>query len=206
MKEILLIGTVLVSIMSCNNNAGGNKPDVKPAENINDTLPDDPQFSCMVGDTNYSFAAPDIDVHYSASDSALTIDAGPQNGERLHIVIADVKHTPGSRGNAWRSNTTKLAGTDSLVYEPTVTFIRNEGGFSSWNNLNDGYHTQQPGTESSLFIYGLRQTDKRNFMIKGRINTHLLKNVYASGHKEFNKDQTVTGQFVIQFEDYWLKL
>jgi hypothetical protein len=206
MKKITLIFSAILLLDACHNNPGSKNPDVQFTETVKDTLPDLPQFVFTVDDKQYSVAGTDIDVHYTESDSTLTIDAGEKDGDRLHITIPDVKHTPGYRGNAWRSDNTKRAGSDSLVYQPTVTFYKNEGSLASWNNFSDGYHEQEVKEDHSLYIYGLRQTGGRNFIIKGRVNTRLLKNVFESGSKDFNKDHLVSGEFVIQFEDYWLKL
>ena len=208
MKKCILIPAVFIGLAACNstNKPGTGIPDATPEAAKNDTLPDIPQFAFMVDENKYTPDSADVSVYYSGSDSSLVIDAGKADGDRLHIVIADVKKTPGYRGNAWRSNNTKLAGTDSPVYQSTVSYTRNNGGVASWNNLDDGQHAQPPKEDNSLYIYGLRKTAERNFIIKGRINTRVLKNVYESASKEFNKDHTITGVFVIRFEDYWLKL
>ena len=206
MVKITWVVSAILLSGACHNNPENKKPAVQFTESVKDTLPDLPQFVFMVDDKKYSVAGTDIEVHYSDSDSTLSIDAGKKDGDRLSITIADVKHTPGYRGNAWRSDNTKLAGSDSLVYQPTVTFYKNNGRLASWNNFSDGYHEQEIKDDNSLYIFGLRKTGGRNFIIKGRINTRVLKNVYESGSKDFNKDHDVSGEFVIIFEDYWLKL
>jgi hypothetical protein len=197
---------IISFFIACNDHPGDKAPVNIPSNIEKDSLPDSARFVFNIDDTKYSVAAAAIDVHYSASDSGLSIDAGTKDGERLNIIIADIKHTPGFRGNAWRSNNTRLAGSDSLVYQPTVSFYRNKNGTASWNNFNDGRSGATPQNNNSLYIYGIRKTGERNFLIKGRINTRLLKNVYESADKEFNKDHKVAGEFVIMFEDYWLKL
>lgn len=102
--------------------SGGNGP-VK-AINISDTLPDAQQCSFTVDDKTYVISSADISVHFSNTDSTLSIAAGKDDTARLNIVIADAKHVPGYRGNAWRSNNTKLAGSDSLVWQPTVELYK----------------------------------------------------------------------------------
>jgi len=208
MKNILAFIMVAAYILltACHNNSENSKPATKQPEFKKDSLPDTPQFVFAIDDKSYTVDQADIVVHYSSSDSSLTIDAGKNDGDRLHITISDIKNTPGFRGNSWRSDNTKLAGSDSLIYQPTVIFYKNDGGLASWNNFSDGYHESQFKRDNSLYIYGLRQTGERNFIIKGRINTRLLKNVYESASKEFNKDHDVSAEFVIPFEDYWLKL
>lgn len=184
--------------------SGGNGPD--KAINISDTLPDAQQCSFKVDDKTYVISSADISVHFSNTDSTLSIAAGKDDTARLNIVIADAKHVPGYRGNAWRSNNTKLAGSDSLVWQPTVELYKKADVLVSWNNLSDGQQEAKPADDQSLYIYSLRQTGNHSFLIKGRINTRLLKNVYAGTAKEFNTDHTVSAAFVIEFEDYWLKL
>lgn len=173
---------------------------------ISDTLPDAQQFSLMVDDKTYSVGSADISVHFSETDSTLSIVAGKDDTARLNIVVADAKHVPGYRGNAWRSNNTKLAGSDSLVWQPTVELYKKADVLVSWNNLSDGQHESKPADDQSVYIYSLRQTGNHIFRIKGRISTRLLKNVYAASAKDWNTDHTVNAAFVIDFEDYWLKL
>jgi hypothetical protein len=197
---------------SCNNTA--KQTDQEPPSlhsvakviDISDTLPDTPRFEFTVDQTSYSVNNADISVHFSESDSTLSIAAGNDDTARLSIVIPDARHFPGFRGNAWRSDNTKLAGSDSLVWRPTIELYKKEAVLFSWNNLNDGYHEPKPVDDKSIYVYSLRQTGNHRFLIKGRIRTAVLKNVYAEASKDFNRDHTIEGSFVIAFDDYWLKL
>jgi hypothetical protein len=212
MKKSIFILSAIAALTGCGNNSGKNKQPGgdtginNPEQVKKDTLPDAAYFEYKVDGNTYTIDSTDIGINYTDSDSTLTIAAGKRDGDRLNITIPDVKHTPGYRGNAWRSDNTKLAGSDSLIYQPTVTLYKNDGSLASWNNLSDGYHAPDPKDDNSIYIYAFRQTGTRNFIIKGWVTTKVLKNVYESGSKEFNKDHTVTADFVIPFEDYWLKL
>ena len=202
----LLIVVVMLELVACNGKADTKKEVVIPTEAARDTLPDQSQFHYTIDDHRYAVDSADIDVHYSVSDSVLTIDAGKASGDRINITILDIKHTPAYRGNGWRSGNTKLAGSDSLIDQPTVTFSKNDNGLSSWNNLDDGFHNQPVRNDSSVHVYSLRRTGERTFVIKGHIRTRLLKNVYESRMVEFNRDHLLSGDFVINFEDYYLDL
>ena len=212
-KYFLILFVAIFVAGGCNNQSDDKKSEKNDMTGkidsniVTDTLPDTPQFTFTVDGEKYTVADSSVKVYYTSSDSTLTIQAATADSMRLDITIWDVRHTPGYRGNAWRSDNTKLAGSDSLVYRPTVGLYKgSNANLSSWQNLDDGFHPKPPQENKSLYIYPLRQTGERNFIIKGRINTQTFKNVYEKKSGTFNKDHKVEGKFVIQFEDYWLKL
>jgi hypothetical protein len=206
MVRKVFIPVLVLCLSGCNSPRGPENKVSSAAGTAPDTLSDQFQFHYTIDDQTSSIDSADIDVHYSWSDSTLMIDAGKSNGYRVNIIVQDIKHAPGHRGNGWRSNNTKLAGSDSLIDQPTVTFYKNDKGLSSWNNLNDGFHALPVKDDSSIYIYSFRRTGERDFIIKGRVKTHLFRNVYESSMKEFNKDHELSVEFVIPFEDYYLDL
>lgn len=171
-----------------------------------DTLPDKPHFKFTVDDTFYKIDSTEIKVYYSSSDATIRIDAGANETGRLSIVIDNLRNLPGFRGNGWKGANIIQPGADTVSSQPTVTFYKNLGIVSSWNNLDNGFNQAAPNQDGSLYIYGIQRMGERNFLIKGRIQTRVLKNKYESSAGEFNRDHTISGSFVVRFEDYWLKL
>jgi len=202
-------------LFSCSGPAGSKQmpgipesPAPKPAQQLNpdDTLADTPIFSLTVDGKQYPIEPASVVLHYNAADSTLSITAGKDDTLRLELVIADSKHMPGYRPNGWRSHATKLAGTDSLVYHPTVAVYRKKDILFSWNNLDDGKESKWQPDRHSLYIYSLRSIGNHRFRIKGRVLDTVRANVFASAAPQWNHDQLVEASFVLDFEDYWLQL
>ena len=171
-----------------------------------DTLPNKPQFKFTVDDTFYKIDSANINVYYSSSDATIRIDAGADETGRLSIVIDNLRNLPGFRGNGWKGANMIQPGADTVSSQPTVTFYKNLGIVSSWNNLDNGFNPTAPNQDGSLYIYEIQRMGERKFLIKGRIQTRVLKNKYESSAGEFNRDHDISGSFVVPFEDYWLKL
>ena len=215
-KRICSTGISIVIALVVFTSCGGSdskssqpNPDPRVIENKesdNDTLSDQPQFNFKVDDTVYKIDSAEIRVYYSSSDATIRIDAGADETGRLSIVIDSLGKLPGFRGNCWKGANIIQPGTDTVSSQPTVTFYKNLGIVSSWNNLDNGFNQTAPRQDGSLYIYGIQRMGERNFLIKGRIQTRVLKIKYESSAGEINRDHEISGSFVIPFEDYWLKL
>ena len=102
----------------------------------------------------------------------------------------------------------KVAGSDEYSVEPTVDLYDYGMRGISFNNLNDGQHKNEasPGAADIISIQKIDENTTTNwaaYLVKGKIHTTVLKNVYESAAGEMNRDYTVNGSFVIHAKIYF---
>lgn len=169
-----------------------------------DTLGNDLQCRLVIDGKEFLVAPEDIDATYTFSDSSVNITFKKIQSGFITLHIPGMYKCPCSISTGYSSVNTKVAGTaNEYAVQPTVTLNNYPIEGISFQNLSDGYHKGKAG-DAAATIQTLRATGEGTsgsgyeYLIKGRIHTTVLKNVYESAAGDKNKDYPIEGSFVIK--------
>ncbi|HQV54529.1 MAG: hypothetical protein IPN82_13270 [Chitinophagaceae bacterium] len=203
--------TLLLIVSACNNSnttakePAGSKKQTAPT---NDTLSNEPQCSITIDDKEFAVSEDSISTGYSFSDSTLGVTIKGIDGGRVVFTMPNFFKCPCKISTGYSNINTKIAGTEEYAMWPTLELYDYPIRGISFRNLNDGYH-EKGVTENAMEIMAIEKinenttTNWAEFLIKGRIHTTVLKNVYESAAGDKNKDYTVAGSFVIKSKIYF---
>lgn len=205
-----LIITLSVFTYSCKNSLQSRlklpaTEDIKTT--TKDTLSNEPHCFISIDDEQFNIPADSISSGYTFSDSSLIITFKGIDSGRLVVTIPNLFKCPYSIPTGYSSIRFKIADSNEYAIEPTVELYSYPMMGASFNNLYDGYH-QKKIANNAIEILSARKTNENTntgwaeYLIKGKINTTVLKNVYESAAGEKNKDYAVNGSFVIQTKIY----
>ncbi len=203
---LTLIFTQLVFICSCGNteNAQADNTVTPPSTtSSNDTLSNQLQCNISIDGKKFTVPADSIFTSYTFSDSSLGLSFNGINEGRLILTIPNIFKCPCNIPTGYSSIRFKIAGSDEYSVEPTVELYSYPVAGISFRNLNDGYHKKDVAQNAAV-ISSIQKTNENTdtkwaeYLIKGKIHTTVLKNVFESAAGENNKDYTVNGEFVIQ--------
>lgn len=213
MQKTLLAAFIIafsVLMYSCGNSseAGTGKTRTSRTATKEDTLSNEQQCVISIDDKKFTIPADSVSSGYTFSDSSLAITFKGVGTGRLVITIPNLFKCPCPIPTGYSSVRFKIAGSDEYSTEPTAELYNYPVAGTSFNNLDDGYH-KKAITGNAIEITSVRKTNENTntnwaeYLIKGKIHTMALKNVYevAAGNK--NKDYAVKGSFVISSKIYF---
>jgi|GEM_PF-5532224 len=208
-KQIGFILYVLAILTaSCNNlkkekiSASGDSQKTDTLTISKDTLSNEPQFKFAIGDKQFYITADKISNRVNSRDSSITIEVkGVENGY-LIVTIPGFNKCPGSFATGYRSVYLKKFESEELAIQPTVDLYGYPVAGMSLKNSNDGFHEIDLLPDALIVnsVLPVPESNGKKFILKGEINTTVLKNVYESHAGEANKDYLITGQFAILVE------
>ncbi|MBL7749099.1 MAG: hypothetical protein JNM19_16795 [Chitinophagaceae bacterium] len=195
-----------VTVLSGCGQAGKTEKKPGPAAPVaaKDTPGNDLQCKLTIDGKEFLVAPEDIDATFTFSDSSVNITFKKIGSGFITLHIPGMYKCPCSIPAGYSSVNTKVAGTENeYAIQPTVTLNSYPVEGISFHNLSDGYHEGNAGG-SAATIQTLRATGEGTsgsgyeYLIKGRIHTTVLKNVYESAAGDKNKDYRIEGSFVIR--------
>jgi len=208
MKRTFLIAVLVFLLAACVNRRSDQQEKTEQTAGsqktlpVTDTLPDEPQFNFTLDGKEYRVLPDDLMTSYSATDTSINISARPNDSLGLLIVLPHaVKNSSFNVPTGYSSINTKIAFSEELAVVPTVTLSGYPLKDVSFNNLYDGYHKKEVKPDA-VTVTAFRQQEGRSWILKGRIHTRLLKNVYEGKNNAYNHDYELQGQFVVRF-DIW---
>ena len=206
--------TLLISVPGCKgkttakSNSGCIDCPQKNEPANTDTLSNQPQCIISIDDKEFSIPADSISTGYTFSDSSLTVTILGVGSGRVVFTIPNFLKCPCKIPTGYSSINTKIAGSDEYAVQPSLTLYSYLLPGISFNNLDDGYHKKE-AADNAIDIMAIQKTNENTttkwaeYLIKGQINTTVLKNVYESAAGDKNKDYHVTGGFVLQTKIYF---
>ena len=202
---------ILVVAFACTNKGKpSSEPEMKPEGQLEkqDTLNDNPQCNISIDDKSFAITPENIEANYTFSDSSVNITFKSIESGFITLHIPNMYQCPCSISTGYSSVNTKVAGTENeYAIQPTVTLNNYPVADISFRNLNDGYHDKKT-EDNAATIQTMKATGEGTsgsgyeYLIKGRIYTTVLKNVYESAAGDKNKDYKIEGSFVIKCRLY----
>ena len=201
-----------ILFISCSNNSGAKLKE--PADSLTvhhsstDTMSNEPQCNISVNGKYYDISAENITTGYTFSDSSLLITFNGVGAGRIVFSIPNLFSIPGKIATGYSSIRFKIAGTKEFSVEPTVTLYDYGKTGISFHNLGDGFRKNEV-TPNAAEITSFQKLEENTntkwaiYLIKGKIHTTVLKNVYESAAGELNRDYDIDGSFVIQTKIYF---
>ena len=192
-----IIISLSLFIFSCSGSNGAKlRYPVITKGQLSDTLTNDLQCSIIINGKDYTIPPDSITTAYTFSDSSLILTFKGVGSGRLVFTIPNIFKCPSPIATGYSSVRFKIAGSDEYSVEPTV-------------DLYDyGQHKNEasPGAADIISIQKIDENTTTNwaaYLVKGKIHTTVLKNVYESAAGEMNRDYTVNGSFVIHAKIYF---
>jgi hypothetical protein len=206
-KQILSFGATAICflLLACSGKQSeGEKQPGKPALAApGDTLSNELQCNLTIDGKSYAVAPDSIDAYYTFSDSSVAVTVKGIGGGYLAFIIPNLYKCPAKIPNGFSSINTKIAGTEELAVRPTVTYSLDLQASNTFNNYNDGLHEGKPDA-NAFEVQRASPTGEGSpgsgfeYLMKIRIHTTALKNVYNAAAKEKNKDYEIEGGLVIK--------
>jgi len=208
-KKVGRLFLIIISVftLACNSKSKpSNEPGAIPSNQIeiNDTLSNNLQCSITIDDKSFTLAPENIEADYTFSDSSVQITFKSIEAGFIILHIPNMYKCPCNISTGYSSVNTKVAGTENeYAVQPTVTLNNYPMAGISFKNLNDGYHEKKV-EDAAASIQTMKSTGEGTsgsgyeYLIKGRIHTTVLKNVYESAAGNKNKDYKIEGSFVIK--------
>lgn len=213
-KSILFISGIIIlaTFYACGNGAKSEKnkpaPIHKTSSETTDTLSNDLQCRLIIDGKEYFIDSNNITTGYTFSDSSFLITFNGINEGRVVLSVPNFFKCPCNIPTGYSSVRFKIAGTDEYSTEPTVALYNYGKADISFHNLGNGLKINDH-TPKAAEIVSILKTDENTdtkwavYLIKGIINTTVLKNVYESDAGNLNKDYKIEGGFVISAKIYY---
>ena len=207
LSSIFILLSLFIFSCSGSNGAKLRYPVITKGQ-LSDTLTNDLQCSIIINGKDYTIPPDSITTAYTFSDSSLILTFKGVGSGRLVFTIPNIFKCPSPIATGYSSVRFKVAGSDEYSVEPTVDLYDYGMRGISFNNLNDGQHKNEasPGAADIISIQKIDENTTTNwaaYLVKGKIHTTVLKNVYESAAGEMNRDYTVNGSFVIHAKIYF---
>lgn len=211
-KIFLTVFIIALSTLtySCGNSSGASAGETGTTGITvkEDTLSNELQCIITINDEKFIIPADSISSGYTFSDSSLIITFKGVGAGRLLVAIPNLFKCSASIPAGYSSVRFKIAGSEDYSTEPTVELYNYPVTGLSLNNLHDGYHKKEIAA-NAIEITSIKKTKENTdtkwaeYLIKGKVHTTVLKNVYEATAADKNKDYAVNASFVIQSKIYF---
>ncbi len=205
---------ILITISACNNikepesqtTTNSSTNTVPAKENI---ASDNLYCTITIDDKKFTIAADNISTAYALEDSSLTITFKGFEQGRVLLRIPNFFKAPCKIPTGYISKRTKELWVNSAGVASTAELILYPTDATSFTNLNDGRNLKAvaPDAAEITAVQKLKEYKSDNrieYLVTGKINTTMLKNVFHTDAGEQNKDYKVTGDFAIKANIYYL--
>lgn len=210
MQKIVLtiaIITQLLFIGSCNNfkesNQNKSNNSATLPTNTIGTLGNEPFCSLVINAKEYEVPTDSIVKSFGRLDSSYTISFMGINGGFVGLVIPNIFKCPAKIPTGYKSIYHKIYGTEDYDVVPTIKLYNYGLPDISFRNLDDGFHKKEV-TENAAEITALQKISEDTthkqviYLMKGKIHTIVLKNVYHAHAGNINRDYKIEGSFVLK--------